>query len=355
MCVIAGYIGSKPAAPILLEMLKREEGLAAGFYTGIATLHAGRLYHHKVIGDAAELIRSTPALALPGTIGIAHGRTPSGGGVEWAHPFVDRTESLAYIANGEIGRFAGVPDFGAAVERLYNAGYEFRSLQQEPVGVYPRLPDGRCVHFSDVLCQAITEAFDAFACGPDRLLRAAIQAYEMLPGEIVGLCLHTEHPDAIVAVRYNKPLEIGRDAGGDLYLASAALAFPEGVAWRMQMPGLAGASFQRNESMAVRPFTGHFPTLGKWPAPASIDRCVTQLIKARGSCDLKQLFESVSTLWPADVLWPKEAVVYETLAALVAEGSVALENRPVPGVCGRGLAPQTWACRPEAVPKAPPI
>jgi len=344
MCVIAGYIGPKSAAPVLLEMLKREEGLAAGFYTGIATLHEGRLYHCKVIGDTAELIQSTPALELPGTIGIAHGRTPSGGGVEWAHPFVDRTESLAYLANGVIGRYAGVPDFGAEVERLCRAGHEFRSTQQEPVETYPLLPDGRCVHFSDVLCQAIASAFETFPTGPDRLLRAAIQAYELLPGEIVGLCLHSGHPDEIVAVRHNKPLEVGRDADGAVYLASAALAFPEAVTWQMQMPGLAGASFHRNGDIKVRPFTGNFPALGQRPTPASIDRCVGQFIKEQGSCNLKQLFESVASLWPAHVLPPKEAVVYETLAALVAEGSVALENRPVPGMFGRGLAPQTWAC-----------
>ena len=41
MCNIAGYVGNKPAAPILLEMLRNQEGLAGGYYTGIATRHEG--------------------------------------------------------------------------------------------------------------------------------------------------------------------------------------------------------------------------------------------------------------------------------------------------------------------------
>ena len=31
MCNIAGYVGTKRAAPILLEMMKKEEGFAGGY------------------------------------------------------------------------------------------------------------------------------------------------------------------------------------------------------------------------------------------------------------------------------------------------------------------------------------
>ena len=45
MCNIAGYVGNQPAAPILLEMLRKQEGLAGGYYTGIATIHEGKMYY----------------------------------------------------------------------------------------------------------------------------------------------------------------------------------------------------------------------------------------------------------------------------------------------------------------------
>jgi hypothetical protein len=47
MCNIAGYVGIRPAAPILIEMIRRQEGLAGGYYTGRHVVNAVR----KVIND----------------------------------------------------------------------------------------------------------------------------------------------------------------------------------------------------------------------------------------------------------------------------------------------------------------
>ena len=71
MCNIAGYVGSRPAAPILLDMIRNQEGLDGGFYTGIATIHEGRIYYAKLTGDLDRLLALTDAASLPGTVGIA--------------------------------------------------------------------------------------------------------------------------------------------------------------------------------------------------------------------------------------------------------------------------------------------
>ena len=68
MCIIAGYAGSRRAAPILIEMLKKTEYIDGGLSTGIATIHEGKLHWRKVIGDVDELLRSTDAIDLPGTV-----------------------------------------------------------------------------------------------------------------------------------------------------------------------------------------------------------------------------------------------------------------------------------------------
>ena len=41
MCNIAGYVGEQSAAPILIEMLRRQQGFDGGVCTGICTLHEG--------------------------------------------------------------------------------------------------------------------------------------------------------------------------------------------------------------------------------------------------------------------------------------------------------------------------
>ena len=44
MCVWSAYAGKKQAAPIMLEAINKTEGFWAGFYTGLATCHEGKLF-----------------------------------------------------------------------------------------------------------------------------------------------------------------------------------------------------------------------------------------------------------------------------------------------------------------------
>ena len=39
MCTIAGYAGERRAAPILVEMIRRQQFLNGGLSIGIATIH----------------------------------------------------------------------------------------------------------------------------------------------------------------------------------------------------------------------------------------------------------------------------------------------------------------------------
>ena len=78
MCNIAGYVGKREAAPIILEMLRREEGFAGGYYSGLATMQGGKIFSEKLTGDVERLLSETPALACRGNIGIAHSRSKFG-------------------------------------------------------------------------------------------------------------------------------------------------------------------------------------------------------------------------------------------------------------------------------------
>ena len=77
MCNIAGYAGNQPAAPILIEMLRKQAYYDGDMSTGIATIHEGKLYYKKLVGNVEHFLENVDLSELPGTIGIAHTR-PSG-------------------------------------------------------------------------------------------------------------------------------------------------------------------------------------------------------------------------------------------------------------------------------------
>ena len=100
MCNIAGYIGKRDAAPILTEMMKKQEGFGGGYYTGITTHDGTKLHTAKVIGDMDNFLKETDGYHFPGKMGFLHSRSNSGGDREWGHPFTNAEGTLSYIANG---------------------------------------------------------------------------------------------------------------------------------------------------------------------------------------------------------------------------------------------------------------
>lgn len=339
MCVIAGYLGKESAAPVLLEMLRREEGFAGGFYTGIVTIHEGTLHYAKVVGDTETLIHTTNALQLPGTIGLAHSRTKSGGGQPWAHPFIDTFEKLAYIANGAKGLYKDV-DFDGAAQELLKKSYTFPSQHPEKVADYPVLSDGSCVHFSDILCQAIAARFEELPSHPHRLRQAAHQIYQELPGAIVGLCLHQDHPDEIAGVRHNKPMEIGQLSDGSYVIASTTVAFPEGVNRYFRAPALSSLRIHREEGIQILPFEDQNLLLpGPLPSAFSISEAVVSLLREKGSASVPSLLDAAVPLWSSGFLNEKEMIVFPLVASLLQEGKIELKTERVPGVDEQGTAP----------------
>ena len=237
MCNIAGYTGFRRAAPILIEMMRREEGFWGGYYTGIATIHEGKLYSAKVLGDLDTLIRETDALELPGNVGIIHARTPSGGGMEWSYPFVSCDQKLGFVENGSLGHFKDATDFVSAAVELEEKGHHMTSSTTDYVDGYPRLPGGTSVHYSDVQCHLIEENMKSGLDPLDALMKT-LRDY---PCEDVGVAIHTEHPGKLFVSRYNQPMNLAR-AAGESFIATAPTAFPEGDYFGIQsLPANSGA------------------------------------------------------------------------------------------------------------------
>lgn len=328
MCNQAGYLGDQPAAPVLLAMMERQQGFAGGYYSGLATLDAGRLRYTKVVGDFSRIRSETNAEKLPGTIGIAHSRSNSGGDVEWGHPFVDCRQRLAYVANGHLGLFEHVELQNKLLRELEAGGHHFRSRSQEMVnrnGKAPVLADGSSVHLSELMCHLIESLVEEH--GPAEAMR---RAYSTYPAEIAGILLHTDLPDCLVATRISQPLVLGRGPHG-VYVATTALAFDfaEVTEWYPLPPcTTAVISRDRIELLPLDPLPGEVSPHLPWVE--GVD-AVVQLLSDGEPHGLGELLQPLASLWPETVAPQKYRLCYEILEGLAVHGRLEFDDVEVPG------------------------
>ena len=101
MCGIFGYMGPKQAAPILMEGLRRLE--YRGYDSSGIALKNGDFNIYKKTGKVVELQSILPK-SLQGTIGIAHTRWATHGGVTDpdAHPHLSENGKVVIVHNGII-------------------------------------------------------------------------------------------------------------------------------------------------------------------------------------------------------------------------------------------------------------
>ncbi|MGM9522342.1 MAG: glutamine--fructose-6-phosphate transaminase (isomerizing) [Oscillospiraceae bacterium] len=123
MCGIVGFTGSRPAAPVLLEGLKRLE--YRGYDSaGIAAVNDGKISVAKASGKIKNLCEITNnGASVAGYVGIGHTRWATHGAPNDinAHPHMSNDGRFAVVHNGIIENFAELR------EELIAKGYEFKS------------------------------------------------------------------------------------------------------------------------------------------------------------------------------------------------------------------------------------
>jgi len=337
MCNIAGYVGELDAAPVLIDLIKKQEGYAGGYYTGIATIHEGKLYYAKLTGDCDRLLALTNAAKLPGKIGIMHTRSKAGGGDAWAHPFIGEGERTAYIANGSNGFFKDMMTErrSAVAERLSAAGYRMTSACKGAIGSYPMLKNGDCVHISEVMCQLITENINNGSPLPDAMAAACLE----LPSEIVALALSVSEPDSIGWARINYPGVVGFASHG-AYIASTPAAFPGDVTRAEVLPLLSIGSV-RKDGIVFEPMKS-FPATCAGDTGEILEQAY-EAVKGMLTDEPvrpKVIGKVIGGLFPESDMKPTGSVMYRTVARLVAEGYAKIGSYPVPGVFEGLTAPE---------------
>ena len=330
MCQINGYIGPHRAAPILLEMAKRQSGFFGGYYTGIATVFDGKLYMAKVMGDVDRLEAVTEAANLPGNIGFLHCRSNDGGDDHWAQPFVSNDGQFAYMANGSGDLYKGRSYFRKDMEKMEALGVKFDSMRLDPVGKYAAQGSGKCCHSSETKAHLIRWLMKEKGISAAEAMK---EAFVASPSGIVGLSLCTDEPDRLSYARFNHPLTVARTED-EVFLATCAIAFPEDRDYLSMtpLPEASYGSVSLKETVIGR-FRPEFPIDRITPKRYHDGR---ELIEAKlrsdeAPCKVGKLFAASKPVWTEGHMAQKAPLAYEVLYDLWCEGRLNIEKRVEPG------------------------
>lgn len=197
MCGIVGYIGHRPAVPLLIDGLKRLE--YRGYDSaGICVVVGNRLETRKTAGKIGRLEAVLREQGSPeGTCGIAHTRWATHGAPTTtnAHPHTDCAGRFAVVHNGIIENASTLR------RKLEELGHEFRTETD-----------------TEVLSHLIEEAYEGKL---EEAVRAALRQVEGTYGIAVLCC---DEPRKIVAARRGSPLLLGIGDRDEYYVASDVAA-----------------------------------------------------------------------------------------------------------------------------------
>ncbi|HEX3505625.1 MAG TPA: glutamine--fructose-6-phosphate transaminase (isomerizing) [Xanthobacteraceae bacterium] len=195
MCGIIGIIGPEPAAPQLVDALKRLE--YRGYDSaGVATLEQGRLTRRRAEGKLKNLEKRLELEPLSGTIGIGHTRWATHGRPTENNAHPHATEKLAVVHNGIIENFAELR------RELEGRGAKFSTETD-----------------TEVVAHLVTEEMKHGA-SPAEAVKAALPR---LRGAFALAFLFAGEDDLLIGARRGSPLAIG--FGDDaMYVGSDAIA-----------------------------------------------------------------------------------------------------------------------------------
>ena len=207
MCGIVGYVSAgaaeRDAENVIIEGLRRLE--YRGYDSaGVAVANNGVIECRKKAGKVADLEALIADNPIPSSnLGIGHTRWATHGGPTDvnAHPHVVGGGRLAVVHNGIIENFAGLK------AELVDKGYTFVSETD-----------------TEVAGTLLLDIYDKEAEGD--LTRAMQLTAQRLEGAFTLLAIHADHPDRIVAARWNSPLVIGVGEGEN-FLGSDVAGFIE--------------------------------------------------------------------------------------------------------------------------------
>jgi glutamine---fructose-6-phosphate transaminase (isomerizing) len=195
MCGIIGIVGHEPAAPQMIDALKRLE--YRGYDSaGVATLEHGVLTRRRAQGKLKNLEARLLREPLAGTIGIGHTRWATHGRPTENNAHPHATERLAVVHNGIIENFA-----------------ELRRELQAKGAKFVTETD------TEVVAHLVSQAMDKGASAVD----AVKAALPRLRGAFALAFLFAGEDNLLIGARKGSPLAIGFGDGA-MFVGSDAIA-----------------------------------------------------------------------------------------------------------------------------------
>ena len=195
MCGIIGIIGQQPAAPLLLDGLKRLE--YRGYDSaGIATLDGGVVQRRRAEGKLVNLDKRLADEPLAGEVGIGHTRWATHGVPNEVNAHPHATHRLALVHNGIIENFQELR------EELAGSGATFESETD-----------------TEVVAHLLTRYIDEGMSPAD----AVATTLPRLEGAFAMAIIFAGEADLMIGARRGSPLAVGF-GDGEMYLGSDALA-----------------------------------------------------------------------------------------------------------------------------------
>jgi len=197
MCGIVGYVGREPAAPVLIESLKRLE--YRGYDSAGITVLNKSLETYKTVGKIADLESILPE-EIVANVGIGHTRWATHGKPETRNAHPHMSSSISVVHNGIIENYLQLK------EKLIDLGYVFESDTDTEV----------IAHMLNYKMYNGKKKID--------LLTAIRETTRELEGSFAIAALCSDEEGCLVFARKNSPLVLGIGDDG-YYAASDVTAF----------------------------------------------------------------------------------------------------------------------------------
>ncbi|GAC1346234.1 MAG: glutamine--fructose-6-phosphate transaminase (isomerizing) [Acetobacteraceae bacterium] len=195
MCGIVGVIGAEPAAPLLLEALRRLE--YRGYDSaGIATLVDDRIERRRAPGKLVNLAEVLAQEPLPGTTGIGHTRWATHGAPTQRNAHPHGTPRVSVVHNGIIENHA-----------------ELRAELEQEGQVFETETD----------TETVAQLVDLHLRQGMAPVEAARAAFGRLEGAYALALVFAGHPELMIGAQHGAPLAVGFGESA-MYLGSDSLA-----------------------------------------------------------------------------------------------------------------------------------